>query len=290
MKKLVRIVQPEDVTERFILDFNFIAVDRQIIKLLYEMRILSTRNIARILNKKDSYVQNELAKLYKNGFIYRAVLTPEQGASEKEKSYWMLDRGGAMFIAGAYQISMKKLNWDIRKNMIRYEKMAHSIKIGECYAALCEAARENGDMVEQGLCDMHLRYDFTAEEKKQVICPDLFVVYRTKQSRYKYFFEIDTGTMPMTGAKGRTNVVVNKIPKYEDFRRSNEFKMYFDSAPRVVFVTNNTGRAKALLERIKESRRSNMEFLMGEIEEFKENPLGNIFASTNKEEKTSLFK
>lgn len=290
MKRNERIVKPDDVTERFILEFKFSTTQKEAIRLIYEMRIISTANIAKVLNKNESFVGTELVKLYRNGFLHRIFGTEAARIGDGSKcAYWMLDRGGALYIAGAYEISMKSLNWDIRSNLIAYEKLKHAIKISEVRTQLTIIAREQGENVLEAYCDRHLYYEFTADDKKNSIYPDLFIKYNKENKLYQYFFEIDMGTMCVTGPKSRTSVVVNKIPKYEAFGASKEWKNYFEVYPRIVFLTNTKSRAKKMLEAIKETRSSNLEFLVTTFEAFEVEALGNIFLTTNKDSPTNLF-
>lgn len=280
----------QDVTERFILNFKFKACEREILKTIYEIRIISTDDLTDILGRERSYVQTSLSRLYTNGFLYRIKLTKDQGAASNGAVYWMLDRGGALFIAGAYGLTLKTINWNVRNNMIKFEKLAHAIKIGECVAWLNKAARSVGHEVESSYCDLHLRYEFTAEDEKKYVVPDLYLTYRDdKGNRYQYFFEIDMGTMPITGARSKTNVVVNKVPKYEMFFKSKEFKENFEVRPRIVFLTTNKTRAGSILEGIKNIRSTKLEFLITTFDIFKGNPLIKCLKSTNIDGVTNLF-
>ena len=126
--------------------------------------------------------------------------------------------------------------------------------------------------------------------RKKYIVPDLYVTYKDDVgNRYQYFFEIDMGTMPITGARSKTNVVVNKVPKYEQFFRSKEFKDNFEVRPRIVFLTTNKTRANSILEGIKNTRKTNLEFLITTFDMFKENTLKKCLKSTNIEGVTNLF-
>lgn len=289
MKRDERIVRPEEVTDRFIVEYKFTTCQRQAIKLIYEMRIMSTSGIAKVLDKNEEFVRAELVKLYRNGFLHR-ILSNDSIGSAGYSSYWMLDRGGALYIAGAYQVSVKKINWDIRSNLIAYEKLSHAIKISEVMTQLAIAAREKGHKVEDAYCDRHLYYEFTtADNKKASIYPDLAINYNSGSRLYQFFFEIDRGTMSISGPKNRTSVVINKVPKYEQFCLSKEWKNYFEVFPRIIFLTNTRSRAKKMLEAIDSTRESKLEFLVSTFEAFEMDTLGNILLTTNQEDATNLF-
>ncbi|MFT8349208.1 replication-relaxation family protein [Clostridium saccharoperbutylacetonicum] len=288
MKRDERIIKPEDVTERFIMEYKFTICQREAIKLIYQMRIMSTTNIAKVFDKNEEFVRNELVKLYRNGFLHR-ILSNDNG-SVGYSAYWMLDRGGALYIAGAYQVSLKKINWDVRSNLIAYEKLSHAIKISDVMTQLTIAAREKGHSVEDAYCDRHLYYKFTtADNKKSAIYPDLAINYNDGTKLYQFFFEIDRGTMAIMGPKNKNSVVINKVPRYEEFCLSQEWKNYFEVFPRIVFLTNTKSRAKKMLEAIQSTRESKLEFLVSTFEAFEMGTLEEIFLSTNKEKAINLF-
>jgi hypothetical protein len=281
-------IDPKEINERFILDFHFTTFQKEAIKLIYEMRILSTSQIAKISARDVKYVRTQLLSLYKNGFLYRTFYTDSIGDGSKE-AYWMLDRGGALFIAGAYEMSVKSLNWDIRDNLIKFEKLAHSLKISEVRTRLEEEAQKKGHKIESCYCDRHLYYEFTHEDKKYVLRPDMFIAYNDGQKVYKYFFEIDMGTMTITGPKNRTSVVVSKVPKYENFRISKEWEQYFEVYPRVIFLTSNKNRALYMAEAIKNNQQTKLEFLVSTFDFFDKDPLGDIYKRAIDCNETNIF-
>lgn len=281
-------IDPKEINERFILDFHFTTFQKEAIRLIYEMRILSTSQIAKILVRDISYVRNQLLTLYKNGFLYRTFHTESIGNGSKE-AYWMLERGGALFIAGAYEVSVKSLNWDIRDNLIKFEKLAHSLKISDVRTRMEEIAQQKGHKIECCYCDRHLYYEFTHEDKKYVLRPDLFLVYNDGQKLYKYFFEIDMGTMTITGPRNRTSVVVSKVPKYENFRVNKEWEQYFDVYPRIIFLTTNKNRALYMADSIKKTQQTKLDFLVSTFDFFDQDPLGDIYKKALDGTLTNMF-
>ena len=108
-------IEAQDVTERFILNFGFRACEREILKVIYEIRIVSTEDLANILGRERKYVQNALARLYSNGFLYKLKLTKEQGAFSNGLVYWMLDRGGAFIYSWSIWIDFKNYKLEHKK-------------------------------------------------------------------------------------------------------------------------------------------------------------------------------
>lgn len=278
----------KDINERFILEFKFSLVQKEAIKLVYEMRILSTSQLSKILNRNIVYVREQLLILYKNRFLYKINNSSfEEGNKE---AYWMLDTAGALFIAGAYGIKVKQLNWNIRDNLIKFEKLSHSLKISEIRTKLEIAAREKSHKIESCFCDRHLYYEFSSENKKYVLRPDMFLVYNDGSKIYQYFFEIDMGTMTISGPKNRTSVVISKIPKYEGFKSSGEWKQYFEVYPRVIFLTTTKNRALYMVDAIKRVQTTDQEILISTLGFFEENPLGDIFKVVSDGSETNMFK
>lgn len=287
-KRIKRVVEPGDVNERFILNFHFTLFQKEAIKLIYEMRILSTSQVAIILSKNVQYVRRELLDLYKHGFLYRAFYTEEIGHGNNE-AYWMLDRGGALFIAGAFEVSVKSLNWSIRDNLIKFDKLKHSIKISEIRTSLEIYAKKLDHKIEMALCDRHLFYEFKDADKKYKLSPDLFIVYNDGKRIYQYFFEVDMGTMTINGPLNRSSVVTSKVPKYELFRATGEWEKYFDVYPRIIFLTTNKNRANYMLDSIKEKQITNMDFLISTFEFFDSDAVGQIYKKSVSGEVTNIF-
>lgn len=287
-KNKQQLVDLKDINERFILEFKFTPIQKEAIKLVYEMRILSTSQLTQILNKNIKYVRDQLLILYKNKFLYR-MTNSVIGEGTKE-SYWMLDVAGALFIAGAYGIKVKQLNWDIRDNLIKFEKLSHALKISEIRTILEVNAREKGHKIESCFCDRHLYYEFNQEDKNCVLRPDMFLIYNDGSKIYQYFFEIDMGTMTITGPRNRTSVVISKIPKYENFKSSGGWKEYFDVYPRIVFLTTTKSRALYMADSIKKTQTTNQEVLISTFNFFEQDPLGDIFKVVNDGSETNMFK
>ena len=266
-------IDPDTIDERFILNFNFTTFQKEVIKLIYEMRILNNTQISIILDRNEQYVRNQLLILYKNGFLHRAHKTVEYGKGSGE-TYWMLDRGGAFFIAGAYGISMKSLKWNIRDNLIKFDKLAHSLKISEIRATLEKAAKAKGHQITNCLCDRHLFFEFISDGKNHVIRPDMYFVYSDGNKIYQYFFEIDMGTMAINGPLYRTSNVISKVPKYENFKLTGAWKEHFEVYPRVVFLTTTKSRAALMAESVKEKQNTKLDFLFTTFEFFEKDCLG----------------
>lgn len=287
-KKSKERIDPMTIDERFILNFKFSSFQREVIKLIYEMRVLSTSQIAVIRGITAEYVRKQLAVLYMNGFVYKRLEQQNIGEGRKE-TFWMLDRGGALFIAGSYGMSVKRLNWDIRSNLINFENLSHSLKISEVRTSLEAAARSKGHKIESCFCDRHLNYEFKNNDVKYSLKPDLYFIYNDGQKKYQYFFEIDMGTMAINGPQSRSSVFTSKIPRYETFRRVNEWKNYFDVYPRVIFLTNTKSRALYMAQSVREVKETNLEFLVSTFDFFNENPLGYIYKRVSDDSVTNMF-
>lgn len=281
-------IDPQSIDERFILNFRLNSFEQKVIKLIYEMRLLSTSQIVDITNLNRKYVREHLLRLYKNGFLYRRYKSLNVGENTKEV-YWMLDRGGALFLAGAYGMSIKTLNWSLRDNLIAFEKLEHSLKISDVRTTLELAARERNHKIENCLCDRHLYFEFKYEDRKGILRPDLFFTYNDGEKLYQYFFEIDMGTMAINGPKTRTSNIVSKVPKYEGYLISKAWEENFEVFPRVIFLTTHKKRAIYMMDAVKENQQTKLEFLFSTFDFFKLDPLGSIYKK-NGEEITSLFK
>lgn len=281
-------IDPKEINERYILEFKFTTCQKEAIKLIYEMRILSTSQIASILKLSKKYISSQLIGLYNGGFLYRKYVSRSFEESKGE-AFWMIDRGGALFIAGAYGVSLKKLNWDIRDNLIGFEKLEHSRKISEVRTILEEIANKNNSSIDEAYCDRHLHYEFEIEGKKMGLSPDLYLTYNDGKRIYQYFFEIDMGTMTINGPKTRSSVLISKIPRYEGFLQSKLWKENFEVYPRIIFLTNTKNRALNMVNSIRDSRQSDLDFLVSTFEAFELDPLGKIYKKTSNGEVTNIF-
>lgn len=286
-ERKVERVDPATIDEKYILSMSFSTFQKEAIKLVYEMRILSLTQISKILNVTSKYASMQLAQLYKAGFLYKAMKEDLEFGKGTKEYYWMLDRGGAMFIAGAYDVPMKQINWDLRDNLIAFDKLKHSMKITEVRVQITEFARSRGHKIESAICDRHLYYEFKKDDKDITVRPDLLISYNDGTNIYQFFFEIDMGTMAVNGPAYRTSNVTSKIPKYEGFKSSGAWKEYFDVFPRVIFLTTTKNRALFMAESIKKAQETNQEFLISTFEFFEKNAEGPYKKSDSEE--TTLF-
>ncbi len=291
MKRVDRDIKTEDITEEYVLNFKLSAFQKWTMKFIYEIRIASTEQIASVMGVSYSYARGELSKLYKGAFLWKTVKDEVSFGVGKNEMYWMLDYAGAMYIAGANDMKLKDLNWNMRDNLIALDKLKHSLKITEVFTTLDRAAKENNHKIEGGLCDRHLFYKFSIQQdtKPIILRPDLQVLYIKDNRIYTYFFEIDMGTMAINGPAYRTSNVASKVPKYEAFKQSGEWREYFDVFPRVIFLTTTKTRAQYMADSIsKIVEKNNVEFLFSTFEFLEADALGRIFKKLDGEV-TDLF-
>lgn len=287
-------IEPSEIDDDFVESFPLSYFQKMALNIIYFMRAVTLNQLAEISGHSHEYVRKEMLKLHLNGFVLRKF-PPRRDLTMKgsEKSFFLLDRAGAIYISGCFDIPIKEVKWEIRDNLIDFEKLKHTLQISQVRARLEVEARSKAHKIVNCMCDRHLYFNFNFDERSFYIRPDLYFVYNDGKSEYSYFCEIDRGTVAVTGLSPKTNTFTNKVPVYEALRVSREYKKYFDVFPRILVFTTTTNRAKNMMEAVRNVQKVNgqskAEFLFTTFDLWEDNPLGKIFKKSDKDETISMF-
>ncbi|MDT8718250.1 replication-relaxation family protein [Clostridium sp. 19966] len=275
-----RIAQ-EDINEEFVIEFPLTQFQKKAIEVIYSMRAVGLRQLAEITGYTLSHVRPQMLQLHLNRFVYRRFPTKDTTEPGSKEAFFLLDEAGAIYVSGAYEIASKEVRWNKRDNLVKYETLNHTLRVSETRAKLEIECRDKKHKIVNCWSDRHLYFNYTFEEKKNYIKPDMYFIYETEDTRYNYFVEVDMGTEAIRGFSKKSNSFDLKVPSYEHFKLSGDYKINFERFPRVLVLTNSTARAKKLLEAVKEKQKTKVEFLFTTFDFWDENCTGKIFLKTD---------
>lgn len=281
-------IDSKEINDEFVVNFPLSPFQKRALSIIYDMRAVTTSQLVRITGNNYDYAVEKMLQLHLNGFVLRKFPRREIGQGGSNEAYYLLDRAGAIFIAGSQGIGLKDVKWELRDNLIDFEKLTHTLQISEIRAILEQEAKKNNHIIENCLSDRHLYISFTYEDKNYYLRPDMFLVYNDKFNLHIYLCEIDMGTMAIKGFSRKTSSFIDKIPTYEALRLSGEYKKYFEVYPRILVFTTTKNRALQMADAVNERQQTKAEFLFTTFDFFKDNSLGRVFKKANGEV-TSMF-
>lgn len=269
------------INDDFVVDFKLNNFERQVIELIYWMRAVTTSQIVDITGYTYNYIAKHMLKLYLNRFVHREFPAKEKNQTGSNEAYYLLDQAGAIYIAGCLDISLKEVKWSRRDNLIRYDKLKHTLSVSSVRARLEIEARKKQQKLLDCISDRHLYINFTHEDKQITLRPDLYFVYEGDEHKYSYFVEVDLGTEAIRGISDKTTSFDNKVNSYDSLKYSGEYKDYFEVFPRILVITTTANRAKKLMEAVREKKQTNIDFLFTTFDFWQRDPLGTIFIKTD---------
>lgn len=281
-------IDPKEINDEFVVNFPLSPFQKKALSIIYHMRAVTTSQLLRMTGNNYDYAVEKMLQLHLNGFVLRKFPRREIGQGGSNEAYYLLDKAGAIFIAGSQGVGLKDVKWELRDNLIDFDKLTHTLQISEVRAILEQESKKNNHIIESCLSDRHLFMNFSYEEKSYYLRPDMFLIYNDKFNLHTYLCEIDMGTMAVNGFSHKTSSFVDKIPAYEALRLSGQYKKYFDVYPRILVFTTTKNRALQMAEAVNERLQTKAEFLFTTFDFFKDNALGKIFKKANGEV-TSIF-
>ena len=293
-KKNQQRIEIERINEDFVVDFPLSPFQKQAIEIIYSMRAVKTSQLVDITGYNYKYVTGQMLELHLNRFIYREFPPRDRKKKGTDEAYYLLDDAGAIYVSGAYEIQMKDVRWRKRDNLVKSDKLEHTFRVADVRAMIEKEAREQGHKVLKCIGDRHLEISFTFENERYEFRPDMYLKYSDGKYEYDFLFEVDLGTMNYTGISPKTQAFDRKVPVYEYYKLSEEYKRTFDSYPKILVITTTTDRAKKLREAVREKQKARpevrVEFLFTSMSLWKEMCTGSIFIDTSDDAKyKSIF-
>lgn len=270
---------PQLIDERFIKDFNYLPFDRKVIELVYKMRAISTSQITRITGYNANYVRRELTNLYFHRFLDR-VYPYEQKVIENNnlgsvQGIYFIDEAGRVALSGFLDSELKYIKWKPIENLVKYEKLKHTIECSEILAKVYEESKKAGYSVLDYASEKFLWKKFNYQNTKYEFCPDMYLKIMKDKYAYSFFIENDEATMDVRS-------FLTKVPKYDNFKLSGIYEEEYDIYPRVLVITTSKDRALTLAREVGKKQKSKVEFLFTWHDAFYELPFGsNTFIHTS---------
>lgn len=274
-------VDTKDINDDFVVDFSLSTFQKKAIEVIYNMRAVTMGQLVDITGYSYTYATRQMLQLHINRFVERIFPPKERYQKGTNEGYFLLDTAGAIYISGIYEIPMKEVRWIRRDNLIKYEKLTHTLQISRSRARLEVEARKKDHKIINCVSDRHLYLKFKFEDRDFILRPDMYFQYVDDKKSYNYFVEIDLGTMAITGPSPKTMAFENKVEYYEAYKLSRAYKERYNGFPRVLVVTTTTDRAEKLMRAVQARQKTDVEFLFTSLALWQENPTLGIFLKTN---------
>lgn len=274
-------IENEIINEDFVINFPLTTFQRTAMEVIYAMRAVTTSQLVEITGYSLVHVRKQMLMLHLNRFVYRQFPTKDLTQPGSKEAYYLLDEAGAIYISGAYGINMKELKWNKRDNLVKYDTLNHTFRVSETRAKIETEARLKGHRIINCWSDRHLYFKFNFEQNQYYIRPDLYFIYEDEEHQYNYFVEVDMGTENVRAFSKKTISFDAKVPVYENFKLSGEYKKYIEVFPRILVLTTTANRAKLLCQAVREKQKTKAEFLFSTFALWDENSTGPIFMKTD---------
>lgn len=208
--------------------------DKQIIKAIYDFRILRGDQIQALYFGTKTATNSRLAKLYDNHYLERYFL-PARGGFMSSPILYGLDKKGVELLK---TLGYDKVTWYPTNKVLTDYFLAHSSAINDVLIAVTLAARQSGYELTAFLSESELKADYDyvdlltrAGLRKFPVIPDLYFSLITPRGRAHFFVECDMATMDI----GRFQ---RKVKAYIAYKTSGGIeKRYKAQTVRVLTIT-----------------------------------------------------
>jgi hypothetical protein len=227
--------QPIRLTER----------DLNIIKAVYEYRVLTTQQLQSLFFPSMHQAYNRLAALYHHGFLDRSFMGVYTDMMNTPILY-VLDRKGAELLQAHYGADVA---WNSSHKQVSIQFLDHTLAINTVRIAVSQAceALPDCELIEwRSESDLKGDYDrvtiqTTSGKSKSVsLIPDSYFVLQTPLGNAHFFLELDRGTMTSKRFK-------QKIFAYMQYYKTGKYQNRFQTKSlRILTVTTSQARADNL--------------------------------------------
>jgi hypothetical protein len=212
--------------------------DLEIVRLVYDYRILSQQQLERLLGKARSTVQQALVRLYHHRYLERVFLPVSSFGSP---TLYILDKRGIELLQRQGQESFVGLP-DKRLSAMFLQ---HSIAINTFRIELTMACQRLGWQVKQWLTENEIKADYDRLQIRDVrgrmqrfpVVPDsYFVIEIPGRGQSHFFVEVDRGTMQLERFK-------TKVATYVSYYKQGLYeKRYAAKGFRVLTIVDTPGK------------------------------------------------
>lgn len=235
--------------------------DREIVRAIYDYRVLNYHQIARLFFGDISRCQRVLARLYHHGYLERVFLPVIVGSSP---ALYVLDKRGVELLRTHF--GMEDTVWYPTYKSLKSEFLEHMMAINDFRITVTLACQRFGYHLQTWLTDHQIkaqnaRKDYDKVQIRKVggnqqwvsIVPDSYFVVQTPRGTARFFLELDRGTMSLSAFK-------NKVLAYIAYHDSGLYeKRYGAKSLRVLTVVpqgaKRIANLKTATEEVKGERR-----------------------------------
>jgi hypothetical protein len=212
--------------------------DRRIITYLSDYRILTQRQLERLLGRSRPTVQRLLRRLYDHRYLNRVFLPV--GAHGSSPCLYILDRNSLPLLQEMGMALKGRLISPHQSGM----HLRHSLAINEVRIALTQACERRGWQMKVWRTELELKADYDRVHVPGVaqplpLVPDsYFTILVPEKGSTNFFLELDGGTMATDRFKA-------KVAAYTTYYTSGMFeRRYRAKGFRVLTVVNTRGKGR----------------------------------------------
>jgi hypothetical protein len=225
--------------------------DRQIVKAVYEYRVLRQDQIQLLFGMTKTRSTRVLQRLFHHGYLARAFLPVIKGAAP---TLYVLDRAGVQLLRSDF--GLDTLKWHPTSKSLKGEFLEHTTAIND-FRILMTLACEREGYTLTWLGENEIKADIDRvtvrvnrfKTKTVPIVPDSYFLIETPRGDAHFFLELDRATMP-------TNRFKSKIQGYIAYFENGGFAERYsasdeDAAFRVLTVISGVSTGEKRLNNLK---------------------------------------
>jgi hypothetical protein len=236
--------------------------DREIVRLVYKYRFLSSVQIVSLLGESHQQILRRLQLLYHNRYLERprAQLEYFRRGGSHHIIYGLGNKGGALLRENG--IKIRKLKWGAKNGSVGSIFFRHAVLLAEIMVECELACRRMAGVRLLTSIDLSQESGITLPQplkwKVQVkghlklgVLPDAVFALRTAKNRSinLFFLEADRGTMPIIRKKLWQTSFYRKLLAYQATWRTGLHRSKFGIHRfRVLTVTTVPGRVKSMID------------------------------------------
>lgn len=259
--------------------------DREVVRLIYQYRILSQRQIETLLNRSQSTVQRRLARLYDHQYLERIEVSIHPKGSSP--LFYILDQRGREVMR---RLGVEDFTGQPKKD-VKETFIEHTLAINDFRIAASLACQANAWEMVRWITENEVKAQIDrvhVEGKQKPVVPDSFFnVYVPDKGDAYFFLELDRGSETLE--RFRT-----KIAAYVAYYKTGAYtRRYNAKGFRVLTVVDNVGelRLRNLVNETQKIENIGRRFWFAHLEEITPetiftHPIWTVAGST---EKKKLF-
>lgn len=196
--------------------------DRKIVSLVHAFRVLSQRQLERLLGRSSSTVQRLLRRLFDHRYLDRVFLPISHFGSSP--ALYVLDKRGMQLL---HQQGIEKLV-AVPSKSLSPMFLEHTLAINEFRIAMMLACQRQGWDIEQWRTESEIKSDYDRvrvplRSRKVALVPDGYAtIFVPGRGHTHFFLELDRGTMTLDRFR-------EKVQAYIAYYKSGAYSKRYDA-------------------------------------------------------------